>query len=191
MSSSETRVTFGRAPGGPSRRFGPLHRSSGPARSIMRRPKIYTRHLALAQANTSLTQDISNTLQHSVRPSTAMKAISPVPKAPTVLSIYRIYVVITLYVFVYVYRPTQEFNIQYIYSIYHILDKLLLDYAVSRHNVTLQLPINNRRPNQTDQTSIIAFFSVDPAYYVRSKLESSDTKRYSFPSFLSPTKSHG
>ncbi|KAJ3996232.1 hypothetical protein F5050DRAFT_158276 [Lentinula boryana] len=82
MSSSETRVTFGRAPGGPSRRFGPLHRSSGPARSIMRRPKIYTRHSASAQANTSLTrapQDISNTLRHSVRPSAAMRAISPVP----------------------------------------------------------------------------------------------------------------
>ncbi|KAJ4482335.1 hypothetical protein J3R30DRAFT_2159475 [Lentinula aciculospora] len=79
--SSETRVTFGNVPGGPSRRFGPLHRSTRPARSIMRRPKTYTsRHLILgqiAQVRTSLNklpQDISNTWLHG-----SMKPTNPAP----------------------------------------------------------------------------------------------------------------
>ncbi|KAJ3764417.1 hypothetical protein EV360DRAFT_65562 [Lentinula raphanica] len=70
MSSSESRVTFGKVPGGPSRRFGPSHRSSRPARSIMRRPKLYARH---GHVNPRVPQDISN------RPLTAMKSIASSP----------------------------------------------------------------------------------------------------------------
>ncbi|KAF9077460.1 hypothetical protein BDP27DRAFT_1311078 [Rhodocollybia butyracea] len=53
-SLSETRVTFGALPDGPSRRFGPQHRSTMPSRSIMRRPKAYARH-SLGHMNSSFT----------------------------------------------------------------------------------------------------------------------------------------
>ncbi|KAJ3893018.1 hypothetical protein GG344DRAFT_75375 [Lentinula edodes] len=87
MSSSESRVTFGNVPGGPSRRFGPLHRSTRPARSIMRRSKMHVHHLALGRvdqvhSNFSLNrgpQDISNTRQHPTRPSSTRKANSLAP----------------------------------------------------------------------------------------------------------------